>query len=58
MSEEEHLALNTLYRDWRDEAVAAPLRALVEAADEADRRYEAMFGDSARAGDPTPAPEP
>ena len=29
--------------------VAAPLRALVEAADEADRRYDAMFGDSASA---------
>ena len=51
VSDEEHLALNTRYRGWRDEAVAAPLRALVEAADEADRRHDAMFGDSARARD-------
>ena len=51
VSDEEHLALSTLYRAWRDEAVAAPLRALVEAADEAERRYEAMFGDSARRDD-------
>jgi hypothetical protein len=51
VSDEEHLALHTRYRGWRDEAMAAPLRAIVEAADEADRRHDAIFGGSAR-GDP------
>ena len=49
VSDEEHEALNTRYRAWRDEALAAPLRAVVEAADEADRRYDAMYGEPASA---------
>ena len=45
MSDAEHEALHTRYGTWRDEALAAPLRAVVEAADETNSRYDAMYGE-------------
>ena len=45
VSDAEHEALHTRYGTWRDEALAAPLRAVVEAADETNDRYYAMFGE-------------
>ena len=45
VSDAEHEALHTRYGTWRDEALAAPLRAVVEAADETNSRYDAMYGE-------------